>query len=97
MALNGIDDDIYKMTSDPRGFCVIFNVLNFDGNRQQNRSDSIQSVSLVKDTFKRLKFDVKVYEDLSDEGFKNKLRELIDKEEIVERQTNDSWGIEKLV
>ena len=82
MASNIIaDDDIYKMTSNPRGFCVIFNMLNFDGNSQMDRSDSIQSVSLVQDTFERLQFDVKIYQDLSDEQLKNKLREFIDKEE----------------
>ena len=32
MASNIINnDDIYQMTSNPRGFCVIFNVLNFNG------------------------------------------------------------------
>ena len=82
MASNIInDDDIYKMTSNPRGFCVIFNMINFDGNNQLDRNDSIQSVSLVQDTFKRLKFDVKIYQDLSDEQLKNKLSEFVDKEE----------------
>ena len=39
MASNIItDDDIYKMTSNQRGFCVIFNMLNFDGNSQLVRS-----------------------------------------------------------
>ena len=81
MASNEIDDDIYKMTSNPRGFCVIFNMLNFDGNNQMDRSDSIQSVSLVQDTFQQLQFDVKIYQYLSDKKLKNKLREFIDKEE----------------
>ena len=82
MASNIItDDDIYKMTSNPRGFCVIFNMLNFDGNSQLDRSDSIKSVSLVQDTFERLQFDVKIYQDLSGEQLKNKLREYVNKEE----------------
>ena len=75
------NDDIYKITSNPRGFCVIFNMLNFDGNSQLDRSDSIKSVSLVQDTFERLQFDVKIYQDLSDVQLRNKLREFLDKEE----------------
>ena len=70
MASNVNNDNIYKMTSIPRGFCVIFNMLNFDGNNQLDRSDSIQSVSLVQDTFKRLQFGVKIHQDLSYEQLK---------------------------
>ena len=75
------DGDIYKMTSNPRGFCVIFNVLNFDGNDEMNRNDSLESVSLVQKTFQRLEFDVKIHQNLSDEQLKKRLRTFLDKEE----------------
>ena len=75
------DGDIYKMTSNPRGFCVIFNVINFDGKDEINRNDSLESVSLVQKTFQLLKFDVKIHQDLSDEQLKKMLREYVDKED----------------
>ena len=61
-----IIDDIDKMILNLKGFCVIFNVLNFDGNCPLEKCDLIKSFSLIKDTFELLKFDVKIYQDLSD-------------------------------
>ena len=75
MAENNVDD-IYKMKSNPRGFCVIFNMLNFDGNNQSGRSDSIQLVSLVQDTFEQLQFDVKIHQDSSDKQLKKKVKRI---------------------
>ena len=69
------------MTSNPRGFCIIFNMLNFDGNNQLDRSDSIQSVSLIQNTFERLQFDVKIHQDTSDKQLKEMLKEYVNKEE----------------
>ena len=58
-------------------------MINYDGNNQLDRSDSIQSVSLVQDTFERLKFDVKINQDLSDVDLKNKLKEFLGKKECI--------------
>ena len=59
-------NDIYKMTSNPLGFCVIINIVNFDGNDQLERSDSIYNVHLIRETFKNLNFKVKMFQDLKD-------------------------------
>lgn len=81
MDSNIIFDDIYKMTSIPRGFCVIINMVNFNGNDEQGRSDSVKSVSLINQRFEELKFKVIIYQDSSDVQIKNLLKELINKEE----------------
>ena len=50
MASNKVDD-IYKMTTNPRGFCVIFNMLNFDGNNYKKFSlDKIEYLTKSKFT-----------------------------------------------
>ena len=74
-------NDIYKMTSNPLGYCVIINMVNFDGNTEIDRVDSIENVNLIRKTFEYLNFKVKPFQDLNDNQIKLKLNELISSEE----------------
>ena len=74
-------DDVYKMTSNPLGFCVIINMIHFDNNKYEERSASIPSMLLVKNTFQKLKFEVIIYEDLTYQNFMRSLKEILKKEE----------------
>ena len=78
-----IQDEIYKMTSIPRGFCVIINIVNFDDVDEMERNDSIESVNLIKKTFEYLNFKVKQFQDLKDYEIKSKLNELLNSEECT--------------
>ena len=73
--------DVYKMTSNPSGFCVIINIVNFDGNTQLERVDSIKSVYLISETFNQLNFKLKIFHDLKDYEIKSKLNQLLNSEE----------------
>lgn len=75
------ENDTYKMTSEPRGFCVIINIINFDQDQYEERSDSIDNVYLIKKTFEQLSFTVKILINLSDVELKQKLVSLINSEE----------------
>lgn len=82
MDLNQIsDDDIYKMSSDPLGFCIIINIINFHGNDAQGRTNSIKSVYLMNNSFRKLKFDVRIHHDLDDNQLKEMLKGYLNKEE----------------
>ena len=78
---NIYENDVYKMNSNPIGFCAIFNFSSFDNNKYKSRDDSIESASSVRETFKRLQFDVRMFHDLNDQLFISKLKELINKKE----------------
>ena len=85
---NPCDDDVYKMDSNPRGFCVIFNFLNFDNKECESRNDSIESVSKVRNTFEGLQFDVRIHQDFSNKQFFSKLNDLINSDDC---KSHDSF------
>lgn len=75
------EDDAYKMTSVPLGFFVIVNIINFEENKHDERINSIENVYLLKETFERLKFKVKSFQDLNNNEIKPKLNELLNSED----------------
>ena len=81
MAQNNAQNDVYKMESDPSGYCVIINIINFDGSRNDERNDSIKSVHLIDNIFQYLNFKVKIFTDLKDFEIKSKLNELLNNKE----------------
>ena len=82
MATN-LFEDVYKMTSNPLGYCVIINIINFDEDEDEEREriDSVKSVLLIQETFQKLNFKVKIFTDLSDVQMKQKLTDLISRDE----------------
>ena len=72
--------DVYKMTSNPLGFCVIISMVNFDGNKKLERSGAVDNVNLIEKTFKYLNFKVKIFTDLKDFEIKLKLNDLMSKD-----------------
>lgn len=46
----------YNMTSDPSSYCVIINMINFDGNIKDERNTWIESVNLMRKTFEYVNF-----------------------------------------
>lgn len=74
-------DDIYKMTSNPLGFCVIINMVNFDGKTELERSDSIESVYLISKTFEYLNLKMKLFQDLNDLQIKETLKQVLNSEQ----------------
>ena len=81
MAAKLLIDGAYKMTSDPLGFCVIINMINFDGKTELERSDSLESVYFISKTFEYLNFKIKPFQDLNDLEIKTRLNELLNSEE----------------
>ena len=81
MAQSRIQNEVYKMTSNPCGYCVIINIINFDEDDQMERSDSIKSVNLIRETFNNLNFKVKMFHDLNDIQIISKLNDLMNSEE----------------
>ena len=75
------DKDIYSMTSDPLGYCVIINIINFDGDEYEERNDSFNDVCLIKTAFEALNFSVITYFDLKYEDIFLNLNEIINKQE----------------
>ena len=75
------DKDIYSMTSDPLGCCVIINIINFDGDEYEERNDSFNDVCLIKTAFEALNFSVITYFDLKYEDIFFHLNELINRKE----------------
>ena len=80
MATN-LFEDVYKMTSNPLGYCLIINIINFDQDEERERIDSVKSVLLIQETFQKLNFKVKIFTDLSDVQMKQKLADLISRDE----------------
>ena len=54
MARSNIPKDAYNMTSDPSGYCVIINMVNFDGNSEDERNTLIKDVNFTRKTFEYL-------------------------------------------
>lgn len=74
-------EDIYSMTSNPKGFCVILNIINFEGDKYEERNDSFNDVCLIKSAFEPLNFSVITYFDLKYKDIFLNLNELINREE----------------
>ena len=81
MAQTKIQNDVFKMSSNPCGYCVIINIINFDEDDQMERSDSIKSVNLIRETFNNLNFKVKMFQDLNESQIMLTLNDLMNKEE----------------
>ena len=81
MASNLIEDSVYKMTSNPLGFCVIINTVNIDGHEDLQRNNSIEYVNLIRKTFEHLNFKVKIFQDLKYKKIKLKINEILNSEE----------------
>ena len=81
MASNSIKDSVYKMTSNPLGFCIIINIVNIDGHEELTRNDSIENVISIWETFEQLKFKVIIFQDLNDTEIFSKLNQLLNREE----------------
>ena len=69
------------MTSDPSGYCAIINMVNFDGNSEDERNTLIEDVNLVRKTFEYLNFKVITRTDLKDFQIKSKLNGILNIEE----------------
>lgn len=74
-------DHIYKMTSNPLGFCVIINMVNFDGKTQLERSDSVESVYLISKPFEYFNFRIKLFQYLNDLEIKETLKQVLNSEQ----------------
>ena len=55
-------DKIYKITN---GFCLIINIINFDGKENLRRDGSEENVKLIKEAFEYHGFQVDDYSDLN--------------------------------
>lgn len=68
-------NDIYRMTSVPRGFCVIINIVNFNEDSERlERVNSYDNITAIKNTFEQLKFKIKILTDVTEVEIKEKLR-----------------------
>ena len=81
---NENNSEIYEMVKIPRGFCIIFNMIKFDDNPDlfkelQERTLSKENVNKLKELFEQLNFDVKIYENFTDEKLREKLKKIIEK------------------
>ena len=56
-------EKIYKIT---KGFCLIINIINFDGNEKLRRNGSEENVKLIKEAFEYNSFEVNDHCDLND-------------------------------
>lgn len=61
MAQSNTQNDVYKMESVPSGYCVIINMVNFDGNPEIERSHSFESVYLISKTLEYLNFKINCF------------------------------------
>ena len=69
--------EIYKVT---KGFCLIINIINFDGNEELRRDGSEENVKLVKEAFEYHGFQVKDYCDLNHDQIINLIDEKVNHE-----------------
>ena len=81
MAQINIPKDAFNMTSNPSGYCVIIDVNNFDGNSENERNTSIESINLMRETFEYLNFEVIIWTNLKDFQIKSRLNEIFNSEE----------------
>ena len=70
-------EQIYKIT---KGFCLIINIINFDGNEELKREGSEENVKLIKEAFKYHQFEVNDYCDLNDYQIINLIDEQVNHE-----------------
>ena len=70
-------EQIYKIT---KGFCLIINIINFDGNEELRRNGSEENVKLIKKAFKYQRFQVDHYCDLNDYQMINLINEKVNHE-----------------
>lgn len=78
------DDHVYKMSSIPTGFCVIINIINFNGREHLKRDGSEESVRLIKEAFEYNLFNALLYCDLTDDQILNEINELVKCEQCKE-------------
>ena len=69
--------EIYKVTN---GFCLIINIINFDGNEELRRNGSEENVKLIKKAFEYHGFQVNDYCDLNDDQMINLINEQVNHE-----------------
>ena len=74
---NDNSSEIYEMVKIPRGFCIIFNMITFD--HQGARNESEENVNKLKELFEQLNFEVKIYQNFTNEKLRNKLKRIIGK------------------
>ena len=70
---NHLNENIYKIQ---KGFCLIINIINFDGNEDAKRNGSEKNVELIKEAFEYHGFQVNDYCDLNN----NQVLDLIDEQ-----------------
>ena len=70
-------ENIYKIT---KGFCLIINIINFDGNEKIRRDGSEEDVKLIREAFECHGFEVEDYYDLNDDQIINSIKELVNNE-----------------
>ena len=69
--------EIYKVT---KGFCLIINIINFDGNEEMRRDGSEENVKLIKKAFEHHGFQVNDYCDLNHDEMINLIDEQVNNE-----------------
>lgn len=50
--------EIYKMNSNLKGFCIIFNMIKFENDHYEERIGWMESLRITQDIFKRFNFKV---------------------------------------
>ena len=79
MAESKIEQQIEGIYQIKKGFCLIINIINFDGNENAKRKDSQQNVKLIERAFKYHGFEVVIKTDLNDDEMIN----------LIDEQVND--------
>ncbi|XP_048241358.1 uncharacterized protein LOC124125871 [Haliotis rufescens] len=69
-----MQEDCYKMDSEPRGLCYIFNNKRFEGRKL--RIGTEKDRDLLRKVWKTLQFEVKTFDDLKKQEMEEKLQEL---------------------
>ncbi|XP_071109941.1 uncharacterized protein [Haliotis cracherodii] len=69
-----MEEDCYKMDSEPRGLCYIFNNKHFD--RRKPRIGTEKDRDRLEKVWKTLQFEVKTFDDLKKQEMEEKLQEL---------------------
>ena len=81
MAESKMEQKIEKICKIKKGFCLIINIINFDGNEELRRNGSEENVKLIREAFEYHGFEVNDYCDLNNDEMTN----LIDKQVNQER------------
>ena len=64
-----------------RGFCIVFNMIDYQENKLPSRDDAREYVWRIKDIFEQLNFRVEVYENYYYENMKEEIMDIINSEE----------------